>query len=145
MRIFTLLCSLALGGVGASSYYGWEARGEAGPVLTAAIPAFVGGVMLIGVIIALLLRKTGLQIAFLAALIGTGLAVGRLLPNYLKEIFDPQDRFTTLMLAMGGVCLLYVVVSVVKFVFRKRPVRKEKKRKVTAVDQTDVEEAVAAG
>lgn len=114
-------------------------------MLTAAIPAFVGGVMLIGVIIALLLRKTGLQIAFLAALLGAGLAIGRMVPDYLKEIFDPQDRFTTLMLATGGVCLLYVLVSVVKFIFRKRPLRREKKLKVAEGDQTDGEEAVAAG
>jgi ABC-type uncharacterized transport system permease subunit len=85
--------------------------------------------MLLGVIIALLLRKTGLQIAFLAALLGAGLGAGRMLPGYLKETFDPQDRFTMLMLAMAGVCLLHVLVSVVRFVFRKRPVRKERKSK----------------
>ncbi len=129
MRIFTLVCSICLLGVGASSYYGWEALGESGPVLTSAIPAFVGAAMLLGVIIALLLRKTGLQIAFLAALLGAGLGVGRILPGYLKETFDPQDRFTMLMLAMAGVCLLHVLVSVVRFVFRKRPVRKERKSK----------------
>ena len=129
MRIFTLVCSLGLLGVGASSYYGWEARGEAGPVLTSAIPAFVGAAMLLGVIIALPLRKTGLQLAFVAALMGLGLGVGRMLPDYLKETFDPRDRFTTLMLVMAGVCLLHVLVSVVRFVFRKRPVRKERKSK----------------
>jgi ABC-type uncharacterized transport system permease subunit len=129
MRIFTLVCSLALLGVGASSYYGWEARGESGPVLTAAIPAFVGAAMLLAAIVALLLRKTGLQFAFLAALLGAGLAAGRMLPDYLKEAFDPRDRFTSLMLAMAGVCLLYVLVAAAKFVFRKRPVRREKRRR----------------
>lgn len=129
MRIFTLVCSLALLGVGASSYYGWEARGESGPVLTAAIPAFAGAAMLLGATVALLLRKTGLQLAFLAALTGLGLGAGRMVPDYLKETFDPRDRFTTLMLAMAGVCLVYVLLSVVRFVFRKRPVRKERKSK----------------
>lgn len=144
MRIFTLVCSLALLGVGAASYYGWEARGETGPVLTSAIPAFVGAAMLLGVIIALLLRKTGLQIAFLAALLGAGLGVGRMLPDYLKETFDPQDRFTTLMLAMAGVCLLYVLVSVFRFVFRKRPVKKEKKARKKADAGVDPQHGLRA-
>jgi hypothetical protein len=129
MRIFTLLCSLLLLGVGASSYQGWETRGEPGPVLTSAIPAVVGAAMLLGVVIALLLRKTGLQFAFVAALLGAGLGVGRMLPDYLKETLDPRDRFTTLMLAMAGVCLVYVLVSAVRFVFRKRPLAKERKSK----------------
>jgi len=130
MRIFTLICALALGGLGASSYYGWEGRGESGPELTAAIPAFVGAGMLLGVLIALLLRKTGLQIAFLAALLGAGLGVGRILPDYLKETFDPQEPFTVRMLGMAGVCLLYVLLSVVRFLFRKRPVRKRRAPRV---------------
>ncbi len=127
MRIFTLLCALALLGIGAASYYGWEGRGWEGPVLTSAIPAFVGAAMLLGTVVALLLRKTGLQIAFLAALMGAGLGVGRLLPSHLKDTFDPQEPFTRLLLAMVGLCLLYVLVSVLKFVFRKRPVRSARK------------------
>jgi ABC-type uncharacterized transport system permease subunit len=144
MRLFTFVCSLCLLGVGAASYYGWEARGESGPVLTSAIPAFVGAAMLLGVVIALLLRKTGLQIAFLASLLGAGLGLGRMLPDYLKETFDPQDRFTTLMLAMAGVCLLHVLVSVFRFVFRKRPVRKEKKDRKKTVATADPQEGLPA-
>jgi len=128
MRLFTFLCALALLGIGASSYYGWEARGEEVPNITSAIPAFVGAAMLFSTIIALLLRKTGLQLAFLAALMGAGLGVGRLMPTYLKETFEPKEDFTTLLLAMVGVCLIYVIVLVVKFVFRRRPVRREKSR-----------------
>jgi hypothetical protein len=129
MRIFTLVCALMLVGVGAVSYYGWEDRGEVGPTLSSAVPAFVGGIMLFGVLVALLLRKTGLQIAFLASLMGLGLGVGRMLPDYLKETFDTKEPFTILMLAMAGTCALHVLVSVLRFVFRKRPVRGEGKKK----------------
>jgi hypothetical protein len=129
MRIFTLVCALMLVGVGAVSYYGWEDRGGAGPTLSSAVPAFVGGAMLLGVLISLLLRKTGLQIAFLASVTGLGLGVGRMLPDYLKETFDSRETFTLLMLAMAGICALHVLVSVLRFVFRKRPVRGEGKKK----------------
>lgn len=137
MRIFTFVCALLLLGVGAVSYYGWEERGAAGPTLTSAIPAFVGAAMFLGVLIALLLRKTGLQIAFLASLMGAGLGIGRMLPAYLKETFDQRDPFTMLMLAMTGICALHVIVSVLRFVFRKRPVRGEgkKQRDVAVVEE----------
>ena len=126
MRLYAFLSSLALLGIGAASYYGWEARGWNGPVLTSAVSAFVGAGMLLGVVVALLLRKTGLQIAFLAALVGLGLGVGRLLPAYLKDSFDPGESFARLVLAMAGVCLAYALVSVVGFVFRRRPVKRPK-------------------
>lgn len=129
MRIFTFVCSLSLLGVGAASYYGWESRGWEEPVLSSAVPAFVGAAMLLGVLVALLFRKTGLQLAFLAALVGAGLGVGRLLPDYLKEAFDPADPFTRLLLAMVGVCLLHVLAAVAWFVFRPRPARRAKGRR----------------
>lgn len=126
MRIFTFVCSLLLLGVGAVSYYGWEDRGAEGPTLTSAIPAFVGAAMFLGVLIALLLRKTGLQIAFLASLMGAGLGIGRLLPAHLKETFDHREPFSILLLAMAGVCLVHVIVLIVAFLFRKRPVKRER-------------------
>ncbi len=126
MRLYAFLSSLALLGIGAASYYGWEARGWSGPVLTSAVSAFVGAGMLLGVVVALLLRKPGLQIAFLAALVGLGLGVGRLLPAHLKETLDLDESFSRLVLAMAGVCLAYVLVSVVGFVFRRRPMRRAK-------------------
>lgn len=129
MRIFTLVCALLLVGVGAVSYYGWQDRGATGPTLSSAVPAFVGGAMLFGVLVALLLRKTGLQIAFLASVMGLGLGIGRMLPDYLKETFDSREPFTVLMLAMAGTCALQVIVSVSGFVLRRRPVREKGKTK----------------
>jgi peptidoglycan/LPS O-acetylase OafA/YrhL len=127
MRVFTLVVSFLLLGLGAFAYHRWEDLGLEIRTITLAIPAFVGGGMLLGLLLSLLLRRTGLQVSFLAALLGAGLGVGRLIPDYLKETLDLRDRFTQMILAMAGVCLLYVLVSVVGFVFRKRPVRKEKK------------------
>ncbi len=141
MRIFTFVCALLLLGVGAVSYYGWEDRGEPAQTLTSAIPAFVGAAMFLGVLIALLLRKTGLQIAFLASLMGAGLGIGRMLPAYLKETFDHRDPFTMLMLAMTAICAMHVVVSVLRFVFRKRPVRGEGRQKRDLTEVGEKEEA----
>lgn len=141
MRIFTFICALLLLGVGAVSYYGWEERGAPAQTLTSAIPAFVGAAMFLGVLIALLLRKTGLQIAFLASLMGAGLGIGRLLPAYLKETFDHRDPFTMLMLAMAGICAVYVIVSMLRFVFRKRPVRRERRKKEEVAEVAEKEDA----
>lgn len=141
MRIFTFICALLLLGVGAVSYYGWEERGAPAQTLTSAIPAFVGAAMFLGVLIALLLRKTGLQIAFLASLMGAGLGIGRLLPAYLKETFDHRDPFTMLMLAMAGICAVHVTVSMLRFVFRKRPVRREGRKKGNGGDVAEKDEA----
>lgn len=52
-----------------------------------------------------------------------------MLPDYLKETFDTKEPFTILMLAMAGICSVHVLVSAVRFVFRKRPVRGERKKK----------------
>jgi hypothetical protein len=128
MRILALLSSLALIGIGAVSYYGWEARGWEEPTLTSGIPGFVGGGMLLGTILSLALRKSGLQLAYLAALAGAGLGVGRLLPPHLEETLDPRDPFTALLLAMVGVCAAHVVLASLMFLFRKRPNRKTTKR-----------------
>ncbi len=129
MRIFTFVSALALLGIGAASYYGWEGRGWDGPALSSAVPAFVGAAMLLGTLLALALRRTGLWIAFLAALAGAGLGAGRLLPDYMKEAFDPSDSFTRLLLAMVAVCLIHVLVSAASFVFRPRPTKRSGRRK----------------
>lgn len=147
MKIFTLVCALGLVGIGAVSFYGWEDRGAEGPTWSSAIPAFVGGIMLFGVLVALLLRKTGLQIAFLASLMGLGLGVGRMLPDYLKETFDTKEPFTILMLAMAGICAVHVLVSAVRFVFRNRPVwgaRKKRRNGGEAPEKTVAAEDIVA-
>jgi Na+/proline symporter len=80
MRIFTLICSLLLIALGAAGYYGWGSEGEGPRTLVSAIPGGFGALMLFGVLVALLLRRTGLQIAVLAAIAGAFSGLGRLTP-----------------------------------------------------------------
>lgn len=122
MKWLVLIASLALLGIGAAAYYGWEARGEPGPRLTSVVPAAVGAAMMAGFLLSLGLRKTGLQLAFLAALVGIGLGVGRMLPDYLKDTLDTRAPFNLLMFGMIGVCLVEVLAMAGAFLFRKPPV-----------------------
>ncbi len=127
MRIFATIIGLALLVVGYLSFSGSSAEGGE-PSVTAAIPAYVGAGMLLGVLVSIGLRKTGLQLSFLAALLGAGLGLGRLMPSYLDETLDFNDRFTTLLVAMVGECVIYVLVAVLAFYFRRRPVIRSKEK-----------------
>lgn len=129
MRTFTLICSLILLGIGGASYYGWERHGWDGPVLSSAVPAAVGGLMTLMGLIALIWKRLGLTLAFFVSVSGLGLALGRLFPAYqLEGTFRPEDSFTRLLLAMGILCFLHVLVSVLAFFFRARPLRKGRGR-----------------
>ncbi|HRQ88910.1 MAG TPA: hypothetical protein PLA50_08940 [Bacteroidia bacterium] len=122
MKWLVLIASLSLLGIGAAAYYGWEARGESGPRLTSVVPAAVGAATMAGFLLSLGLRRTGLQLAFLAALAGIGLGVGRMLPDYLKDTLDTRAPFNLLMFGMIGVCLIEVLAMAGAFLFRKPPV-----------------------
>jgi hypothetical protein len=123
MRFFTLICSLLLIALGAAGHYGWGVEGEGPRTLVSAIPGGFGLLMLIGVILALLLRRTGLQLAFLAAVAGGFSGLGRLTPSYLKETLGWQSQSVILVAAMSAVCLVYVLVAGFRYLFvRKKPV-----------------------
>ena len=124
MRIFTLSCSLLLLTLGAAAYYGWGVAGEGARTLVSAIPAGFGALMLLGVALALLLRRTGMQIALLAALGGGFSALGRLAPPYLKGSLDATVYPIHLITAMAAICLLYIVVRMVAVVL---PIRSKTK------------------
>jgi len=134
MRIFTLICSLLLIALGATGYYGWTIEGEAPQTLVSAIPAGFGALLLFGVLVALLLRRTGLQIALLAAIAGAFSGLGRLTPDYLGESLDWKNHPTNLIVAMSVVCLLYLIVRAVTAVLPKRP-RREAPR-IESADET---------
>lgn len=123
MRIFTLICSLLLLTLGAAAYYGWGVAGEGARTLVSAIPAGFGALMFLGGALALLLRRTGMQIAFLAALGGGFSALGRLAPPYLKGSLDTVYPIP-LIAAMAAICLLYIVVRMVAVVL---PIRSKTK------------------
>lgn len=125
MRIFTLICSLLLIALGAAGYYGWGIEGDGPQTLVSAIPGGFGALMLFGILVALLLRRTGLQIALLAAIAGAFSGLGRLTPDCLEEALDWKSNPTNLIAAMSSICLLYLVVSAVNGVLPKRA-RREK-------------------
>lgn len=127
MRIFNTLLALALIAIGAMAYQA-SVEGGGDPSITAPIPAYVGAGILFGVLVSLLLRKTGLALAFLAALLGAGLGIGRLLPAHLDASLDPADGYVKLLIAMICVCTLQVLVAVIRFLFRKRPEVRRKRR-----------------
>lgn len=135
MRIFTVFVAFVLVGIGVFTYRGSaDAGGE--PSITAAIPAFVGAGMLLGVLVSLGLRKTGLQLAYIAALLGVGLGLGRLIPSHLDGTLVPGDPFSSRLLVMAGVCLLYVLVLSIRFLFRPRPLQKAASGTVAARGKT---------
>ena len=126
MRVFALICSLLLIATGAAAYYGWGHEGGGPETPVSAIPAFFGAAMLSGVIIALILRRTGLQLAFIFALAGVFSGLGRLTPSYLKETLDWKVYPMNLIVAMAGICLCYVMVAGFCYLFvRKKPARKK--------------------
>lgn len=138
MRIFTVFIAFVLVGIGAYTYRGSGVDGGE-PSITAAIPAFVGAGMLVGLVVSLVLRKTGLQLAFIAALLGAGLGFGRLIPSYLDGTLLPGDPFPSRLLVMVGVCVLYVLVMSIRFLFRARPVKRSPAPKVIPPAEIPVE------
>ena len=124
MRIFTFFSSLLLIAIGGMGYYGWGMGGEGPQTLVSAIPGGFGAMMLFGGIVAMLLRRTGLQIAFLAAIAGTFSGLGRLTPAYLSDSLDWKSQPTNLIVAMSSICLLYLLASAAAPILPKRS-RKE--------------------
>ncbi|MBP6784910.1 MAG: hypothetical protein KA152_14035 [Verrucomicrobiales bacterium] len=128
MRVFTLICSMLLIATGGAGYYGWGHEGGGPETLISAIPAFFGAAMLLAAFIALLLRRTGLQLAFILAIAGGFSGLGRLTPSYLKETLDWKSYPINLIVAMAGICLFYVIVAGFCYLFvRKKPVRSQVK------------------
>ncbi len=120
MKIFTLIVSLLLIGLGTAAYYN---RGEAGDGAgdpLSAIPAGIGILVLSGVVISLFLRRTGLQICLLGTLAGVFSGLGRLTPLYLKGIFDWKSHPANLIIAMTLICLVYLLVRMVTCLLPKR-------------------------
>lgn len=123
MRFFTLICSLLLIALGAAGYYGWGVEGEGPRTLVSAIPGGFGLLMFLGLIVSFLLRRTGMQIALLAALGGGFSGLGRLTPSYLEETLDWQSHPMNLIVAMAAICLGYVLVAGFRCLFvRRKPV-----------------------
>ncbi len=108
---------IALGGLG---YFGWEAIGASKQSITAAIPAFVGILMLVGALIALKSVKVGMHIAVVFAFLGALAGTGRLIPVAAKGELDFSAASTLLISGMTLVCLVYTIFAVRSFIMARR-------------------------
>jgi len=120
MRNLCFICSgllIALGGVG---YFGWEAIGAAKQSITAAIPSFVGILMLVGGVLAIKNNMLGMHIAVLFSLLGTLAGLGRIIPSTIKGSLDWSTPAPILISIMTVICLLFTVAAVQSFIAAKK-------------------------
>lgn len=121
MRNICFICSAALIVLGAVGYFAWEAIGAENQSVTAAIPAFVGILMLIGGLVALKNNMAGMHIAVLFAALGAlgGLAgLGRLVPSLIKgNLAGPAPVLIGLMTL---ICVVFVVLAVRSFIAARK-------------------------
>jgi hypothetical protein len=120
MRNFTFLCSALLILTGLVGYFGWEAIGAAKQSFTALIPAFVGGLMLVGAIVALKNNKAGMHIAVLFSLLGALAGLGRLIPGLIKGTVSFSEPAPILIAVMTAICFVFTVAAVRSFIAARR-------------------------
>lgn len=120
MKKLTYICSFLLIILGALGYFAWEALGASKQSVTAAIPAFVGILMLIGAIIANKNHMAGMHIAVLFSLLGAVAGLGRLIPSTIKGNLDWGATSTLLILGMVLICGYYTVMAVRSFIAARR-------------------------
>jgi len=120
MKNLTFLFSILLIITGAVGYFAWEAIGASKQSITAAIPAFVGILMLIGAIIAGKNHMAGMHIAVLFALLGGLAGLGRLIPSAIKGTLDWGASSTMLILVMTVICVIYTILAVRSFIAARK-------------------------
>lgn len=120
MKFLSFGCSLALIVTGAVGYFGWEAIGASQQSVTAAIPAFVGVLMLVGAVIALKNNMMGMHIAVLFSTLGSLAGLGRLIPSAVKGNLDWSTPAPILISIMTAICLLFTVAAVRSFIAARK-------------------------
>lgn len=120
MKNLTFICSLVLIALGLVGYFAWEAIGASKQAFTSLIPAFIGGLMLLGGIIALKKHMMGMHIAVLFSLLGGLAGLGRLIPSLIKGSLDWSTAAPKLILVMTVVCIFYTVMAVRSFIAARR-------------------------
>lgn len=120
MKNLTFICSILLILTGAIGYFAWEAIGASKQSITAAIPAFVGILMLVGALIAGKNHMAGMHIAVLFALLGGLAGLGRLVPSAIKGSLDWGASSTLLILVMTVICVFYTVLAVRSFIAARK-------------------------
>ena len=120
MKNLTFICSILLIITGAVGYFGWEAIGASKQSLTAAIPAFVGILMLVGAIVAGKNHMAGMHISVLFGLLGGLAGLGRLIPSLIKGTLDWGAPSSILILIMTVICVFYTIMAVRSFIAARK-------------------------
>lgn len=120
MKNLTFICSTLLIILGLLGYFAWEALGASKQSITAAIPAFIGILMLLGGLIALKNNKVGIHIAVVFSFLGALAGLGRLIPSAIKGKLDWGATSTLLIVAMTAITLFYTVMAVRSFIAARR-------------------------
>jgi hypothetical protein len=120
MKNLAFLCSALLIATGLVGFFAWEAIGATKQSVTALIPAFVGGLMLVGALIALKKNMLGMHIAVTFSLLGTLAGLGRLVPGLIKGTVNFAEAAPKLILVMTVICLFFTVMAVHSFIAARR-------------------------
>jgi hypothetical protein len=115
MKNLTIISSLLLIALGLFGYFGWQTIGASTQSPTALIPTVVGVLMLLGGIIAIKRHALGAHISVTFAALGALAALGRLIPQGLKNGFSFQGS-NLLLLIMAVICVFYTVMAVRSFI-----------------------------
>ena len=119
MKTLTFICSIILILLGAIGYFGWESIGADKQSITAAIPAFVGILMLIGAVIAGKKHALGMHISVFFSLLGALASLGRIF-SQLGSGLDFTAPSTLLITSMAVVCVFYTIMAVRSFIAARR-------------------------
>lgn len=119
MKNLTIISSLLLIALGLFGYFGGEIIGVAPYAITALIPTWVGLLMLIGGLIAIKRHALGAHISVTFAALGALAALGRLIPQALKNGFSFQGA-GLLLLVMAVICVFYTIMAVRSFIAARR-------------------------
>ncbi len=120
MKNLAFICSALLILTGLVGYFGWQQIGAEKQSFTALIPAFVGGLMLVGAIIALKKNMLGMHIAVTFSLLGTLAGLGRLVPGLIKGSVDFSQPAPKMITIMTVICLFFTVMAVRSFIAARR-------------------------
>ena len=119
MPIVSIVMGALLVGLGV---YGYTASETDTPSITALIPAFVGGPLILCGLIALedSLLKHAMHAAAMFGVLGELAAAGRLVAVAVKGNLDVSKLGTQTLLAMTGICGVFVALCVRSFIAARR-------------------------
>lgn len=122
----TIVFGLLLIALGAYGYFGAPAEPDGKTSVTALIPAFVGGPLLLCGLVALAggkVRMHAMHVAAMLGVLGTLAAGGRGLSKIGALLSDDPDlnrRAVYMVLAMAAICLVFTILCVQSFISARK-------------------------